>query len=339
MKKFIIATLLFLMPFYIPILTYVVFDPFMVVWKYDSFYNMNNKVWIDLDKDYVSTTTFDKQYKEEGYNSFIFGSSRSIFYEISDWKKHIGKSSKCYHFDASDESLYGLGKKIKYINDKGLKIENALLIFDYNLLVQDKPRKDHLYAISPQLENKSNAASFHLEFLKAFLSFPFLYEYIDYKFSGRAKPYMKTIISKKYDDKHNEYDLKTNEIRFRAAEELISEGKYYTDEKMKEFYKRDSLQTYSDVAIKENSKKMLKEIFEIFNTHGTNYKIIISPKYDQLKINEEDLSYLIKLFGEKNVFNFSGKNNMTDDYKNYYDPNHYRSHIAREVMSIIYKNE
>ena len=71
----------------------------------------------------------------------------------------------------------------------------------------------------------------------------------------------------------------------------------------------------------------------------TNYRIIISPLYNQIKLNNQDLDYLKQLFGKDNVFDFSGINKFTKDYNNYYESSHYRPHIAREIMQLIYHDE
>jgi uncharacterized protein YdiU (UPF0061 family) len=141
------------------------------------------------------------------------------------------------------------------------------------------------------------------------------------------------------DDRPKKYDIKTNEIRFETIENLITQGKYYTEERKKGFFQRDTLQKYSPRAIAENQKILLKNIFDIFNKHKTNYKIIINPLYNQIKLNNQDLDYLIQLFGRNNVFDFSGINKFTNDYNNYYEAIHYRPNIAREIMNLIYQNE
>jgi hypothetical protein len=337
MKKFIKTILLFLIPFLILLAYYIVLDPFMVIKKYDKFYDSDSKGWVGLNRDYISTTTFDNNYRKRQYNSFIFGNSRSLFYQVSDWKNHLTANSNCYHFDASRESLYGLYKKVKYIDSKNLKIKNALVILDYVTLSQEKPKAGHLYIISPLLENYSNILLFHLEFLKAFLSPKFLFAYFDFRISGKVKPYMKK--GDLIDDRPMKYDITWNEIRFDVFEDLISKGKYYNEERMKSFIKKDTLQTISPVAITEKQKKILKEILDVFHKHKTDYKIIISPQYNQVKLNTRDLYFLIQLFGEKNVYDFSGKNKFTIDYHDYYERSHYRPHIAREIMTIIYKND
>jgi hypothetical protein len=337
MKKFITRILSFFFPFLVVVMAYVVLDPFMVLKGYDTFFDPKANGWVGLNKDYVSTTTFDSNYQKEQYNSFIFGNSRSIFYQVSDWKRNLKPKSNCYHFDASGEALYSLYKKVKYIESKKLEIKNVLLILDYSTLIQDKPKTGHLFVISPQLENNENLFSFNFEFLKAFLSPKFLSAYIDFKLSGKVKPYMKN--DNLIDDRPSKYDLSTNEIRFDAFEALINKGEYYTNDRKSVFYKRDTIQTFSPIGIAVNQKIILKEILDIFVRQKTNYKIIINPLYDQIKLNPQDLDYLIQLFGNENVFDFSGINKFTKDYTNYYESSHYRPHVACEIMELVYHND
>ena len=332
-----ITILIFLIPFGGIVLAYIVLDPFMVIRKYDTFYDTKAKGWVGLNVDYVSTSNFDWNYQKAQYNSFIFGNSRSIFYQISDWKKYVDTENVCYHFDASGESLYALDKKLEYISNKNLKIKNALLILDYEILSKDKPRTGHLFVISPQLEKNKNFFSFQFEFFKSFLSPDFLAAYIDFIISGKVKPYMKTNFL--IDDRPKVYDRTTNEIRFETFETLIGEGKYYTEERKRVFYQRDTVQKYSPAAIGENQKLLLKDISTILSRNKTNYRIIISPLYNQIKLNNQDLNYLNQLFGKDNVFDFSGINRFTKDYTNYYESSHYRPHIAREIMKLIYHDE
>jgi hypothetical protein len=106
---------------------------------------------------------------------------------------------------------------------------------------------------------------------------------------------------------------------------------------MKDFYPRESIPSYSPVSIQDQQKIMLSEIENIFQKWNTDYKIIFSPIYDQLKLNKQDLIYLENLFGKQNVFDFSGINEITNDYTNYYEWSHYRPHAAREILLILYE--
>jgi hypothetical protein len=342
MRKFITKIIRFFLigtiPFFIIVLLYVYFDPFKVLYEYESFYKTDAKARVTLNQDYVSTTTFIKNNTDVVYNSFILGNSRSIFYQISDWKKHLGENARCYHFDASGEALWALNKKIEFIDKQGNIIENMLLVLDYATLIQDKPKSGHLFIISPALVDNSNIIEFHKTFFSAFLTPKFLYAFIDYKISNRIKPYMKK--GSLLDDRKQNYDNKTNELRFDYFEDLISKGKYYTPERLSVFYGRDTtIQSYSQECIKWNQKLLLENISSILLKHNTKLRVIINPLYDQKKLNKTDLQYLTTLFGNENVFDFSGKNSFTNDYTNYYESSHYRPHVAREIMEIIYKDK
>ncbi len=340
MKQFIKRLLNFsfflTIPFLVLLCLYIILDPFKVLKSYDSFYDTKADGRVGLNRDFVSTTTFIRNSEKIDYNSFIFGNSRSIFYQIDDWKKHLDSNSKCYHFDASGEALWALNKKLEFIDKQGNNLNNILLILDYATIIQDKPKEGHLFIISPPLVNNSNLFDFHKTFYLTFLNHKFLYAYLDFKLSGKVKPYMRT--SYLLDDRPLNYDITTNEIRYNYFEKLIEDGKYYTHERLSVFYDRDTLtQKYSSQSIFEEQKKIFQNIQSILEKHNSKVKVIISPLYDQMKMNDNDLIYLRSIFGQNNVFDFSGINEYTNDYSNYYESSHYRPHIARKLMEIAYE--
>ena len=159
-KKLLNFSFFLTIPFLALLCLYIILDPFKVLKSYDSFYDINSSGWVGINKDFVSTTTFIRNSEKIDYNSFIFGNSRSIFYQIVDWKKHLDSDSKCYHFDASGEALWTLNKKIEFIDKQGNNLNNILLILDYETIIQDKPKEGHLFIISPPLVNNSNLFDF-----------------------------------------------------------------------------------------------------------------------------------------------------------------------------------
>jgi hypothetical protein len=339
--KFLLKTLGIASPIIVFLLIYTCLDPFKVVWNYDDYYDFScdsKRVWgVVINRDNVGTMTFDKYYKQNGYNSFILGNSRSIFYEIADWKQYLNENSSCYHFDSYGESLYGLSKKVEYIERKKINIDNALVVLDYVLLSLAQSPDKYLNMVSPRLDHYKNVSEFHVSAIKAFASPNFFVAYLDYRISGEIKPYM---VEKKLLSKFEiSYDLKTNEITYPQTEKQIEEGKYFTPEIMEGFKRDDTTQPFRPV-IQERQKELLQGIYEVFKKSGATYKIVVSPLYDQVKLNPDDLAYLESLFGKQNVFDFSGVNAFTADYSNYYDgDSHYRPHVAREIMRLVYTND
>ncbi|MBK8586032.1 MAG: hypothetical protein IPN88_11670 [Bacteroidetes bacterium] len=339
MRKFLLTALRFVligtMPLLILLVVYIKSDPFKVLYNYDEYYDTNDNGRVGLNKDYVSSSTFlNNSKRNKHYDSFIFGSSRSIFYQISHWKTHLPINSNCFHFDASNETLYAMNKKVEFLDGKGVKIKNALVVFDHGLLSQDKSKSGHLFMISPALVGDKNMLSFQLTFFKAFLSTKFLRAYLDFKLSGEIKPYMRK--SNLLDDTKWNYNMELNELSLDYFEELMLKNEYYTPERMASFYERENVRKSYSICIGENQKMMLMNMKKIFDKHQTSYRIVISPLYDQLNLNEADVTYLKTIFGEKNVYDFSGINKFTSDYKNYYESSHYRPKVANEIMDSIY---
>jgi hypothetical protein len=316
-------------PILILLILYVAFDPFKVIYSYSSYYKSGEPSYVTLNRDYVSTQTFIQNYPKIKYDSFIFGNSRSIFYEVKDWTKHL-QDGRCYHFDASGETLFGINKKIRYLSKKHIRIKNALLILDCGTLQTASESKGHLFLIHPALRD-DNFLSFQFEYIKTFFDINFLLSYLPFKFFG--------IKSQSLDDRPFDYNSESNEIKFTFFENMICENpnNYYLPRKSF-FYKRDNIQTYSPVVIKDQQKEMLLELAILLKRSNSNFKIIINPLYDQQKLNAADLGILKTIFGENNVFDYSGINEITSNMYNYYENSHYRPHIARKIMEEIYNN-
>ena len=333
--KFLYKATLIALPFIFLFLLYIFLDPFKVIKKYNTYYQSGYPSYVTLDVDYVNTQTFINNNPKYNYNAFIFGNSRSRFFEINTWKKYIS-TDNCFHFDASDETLLGITRKFKYLNNNHVPISHALIILDYSTLNQIEEKKGHLFINHPALSNQ-NWFLFQLEFFKSFLAPDFLRAYLDFKFNNKVKDYMKNDFL--LNDAPIDYNNKYNEMRFSNFEEIIKRNpsEFYNESKMKLFYSRDSIQRYLPEVIKDSQLLMLNEMSDILKKNGTNFKIIINPLYDQLKINIKDIEILKNVFGKQNVFDFSGINIITNDFHNYYENSHYRPQVANSIMKNIYE--
>jgi len=107
---------------------------------------------------------------------------------------------------------------------------------------------------------------------------------------------------------------------------------------MAQFYERNSMQQYRPQVIFGSQMDLLNDMASIFHKQKTDYRIVISPLYDQLKLNAGDLETLRRIFGTENVYDFSGINEITKDYHNYYENSHYRPHVCTSILDEIYKN-
>lgn len=325
------------MPFLLVLGIYVAADPFKVIHWYDPIYTGDVVGEVSLNRDYIGTVTLLNNYQERRYDSFVLGNSRSFIYGTDDWKTYLPAGSSCYHYNAPGEVLHAITKKVEFIDNLGLPIKNVLLVLDNGILQQKEVKKGHIFMMSPQLADNENLFEFHLASLKAFVNPSFLRAYADFRFTGKVKPYM--LEGGMLNRSQRTYNVASNELKMDYYEDLIERGEYFTPERMAVFYARDSVETEHPQFIDEQQKQELQAMHRIFEKHGTNCKVIISPGYDQRKLHNSDLQYLRELFGAQHIFDFSGKNPYTEDYRNHYEQFHYRATVARDIMNEVYSAE
>jgi hypothetical protein len=287
-----------------------------------------------LNRGYVCTETFVQQYPRQKYNAFIFGNSRSLFWQVADWMPHLPDGASCFHFDGSDESLFSLHRKVRFLDDHDVTISHAILVVDNSLLNSIEARSSHLLATPPRLTGYSNLLSFHGAFLLSYLDPRFLLAYYDFSITGQFRDYMRD---------HNvlnaepmQYDLASNEISYPQFERAIADNRYYRGSRRSVFSKRGSTPHPFPACLKSPHLRLLDEIGAVFAEHGTDARIVISPLYNQRQLHESDVQNLKRIFGDDRVFDYSGVNDITDDYRNYYELSHYRPHVAARIMREMY---
>ncbi len=333
MKRFLLIIILFCVPFIVILVPYLITDPFKVIYDYDVYAENGKPMYVNINRGYVSTQMYKKNKDKYHYDSFIFGSSRSGFYKIADWKPYLSDSASCFHFDGFGESLYQVHKKIQYI-DGISPINNVLLCIDEQLLSNVKPMYTHLHYLPPCLDDNKESLSFQFAAFRAYLTPSFFVGYLDFKLSGHIKSYM--IEQQIIDTTAYVYDVAGNEVGEKDVRGL-NDSVYYTPQKRALFYERPNQQQYySKCIIGEEQQRLLREIKAIFDKNHTNYKIVINPVYDQKKFQEADMAILRSIFGER-LYDFSGINEYTNDYRNYNDLSHFKSYIAADIIKTIYQ--
>ena len=132
------------------------------------------------------------------------------------------------------------------------------------------------------------------------------------------------------------YDYRWNESSWPEKEEKIVANQYYNGAVMDYFKPRPDIILPEPKCIFQKQEEILKSIRKIFDDNKTDYRIIISSGYDQKALSREDYTILCSIFDKNRVYDFSGKNDLTEDYHNFYDSGHYRPHIADSVMLRVY---
>ena len=338
--RFITRLLFYSLPILVLTAVYLLIDPFKVTGHYDNFYPGTTNGGVALNQGYVSCAVYQNFVQKYHYDSFIFGNSRSLYYPVAKWEQYLDSCSTPLHMSASSETLLGLTRKIEWIDKSGGVLRNVLITADNNLLSNVEASKtDRLAMLPPQLAGTIDALRFQFQSFHVFMMPQFFFAVIDYTISGKLKPYMIHDRQKLMDEDMFTYDAVHNEMNFSLMEKKIADGVFYDQKRIDMFMDfPQSPDSISPVAIGERQMELLQSINSIVKKHHTNIVWVINPLYDQIRINPADVATLKKLFGENNVFDFSGPNKWNADYHNYYETAHYRPIVACEVLDSIYRH-
>lgn len=332
MKLFLKKVSCFALIAMIPILglfiMYLYWDPFKVLKSYKDYSNSS----VITNRDYISTSMFLYNKGKYNYNSFIFGSSRTLAFRPQSWQKFLPPDAVPFMFDASRESIYGIYTKLKFLDSTKVPIKNVLIILCRDCsFSQSGNHEGHLFVKHPATSGESNW-SFQANFLEAYYSPKFLFNFYSYKLLGHYHPFMSGYI----EDRKIVFDTITNEISILGQEnEILQNPNEYYTRRNSLFYERIGEKTDTTQRINEKHRFMLKEVTSILERNKTNYKVILSPLYEQVKFNQADLSILEAEFGDK-LFDFSGKNSFTDYKTNYYETSHFRPIVGDSILKLIY---
>lgn len=312
------------------VLLYVFCDPFKVLYVHDNYYDPQDCV--TLNRDFISTQIYLSQPAEAIPDSFIFGNSRSLAFHCSDWQQNID-SQRAFHFDASAETLFGIWSKIQYIDRTGGPLRNVLLVIDAEVLQGSNNSHGHLFVKDPRISGESRIA-FQMEFFRAFLARGFFVRYLDWRLSGKVRFNVDIAI------KSQEYGhtLPSNDVFFDGVEAQIeSLGEAYFEPQRGNCPPRDpSPQRPGKAVIGDAQAEMLRDIQKVLAKQGTKYRIVISPLYNQVPLNPDDLGLLKSIFAGDKVFDYSGSNELTRDVHNYYEASHYRPSVAKAILRDLY---
>lgn len=329
MLKLFAKLLAFSLPVLLLLLSYLVYDPFRVLYAYP---NYERNCFVALDRDFVGAEVYMHQRAQQHYNAFIFGNSRSLSFLCKDWKPYIGNAAP-FHYDASGENLKALRDKVLFIDAEHGRLDHALLVLDDLVLGNTTAIAGPFSQPHPRV-SKTSWISFHLTLFTSYLSEFYFVKYLEYYYTHKYRPYMKGVVETRpidYDSISNDFYLKVYD------EQLEHDPQSYIQAHLEYYTPRDTnTVTFTNSVIGDEQLKMLKEIKAVFDKQHTDYKIVLSPAYDMKYFNRKDLALLYAVFGRDKVFDFSGKNEYTRDIRNYYESIHYRPKVARDILKKIY---
>lgn len=326
----LVEAFLLILPFSLASLWYVRKDPFMVLRHYSDydhsevFQNEGTMSWYKY-----------KLYRNKmHYDSFLMGNSCTKAFMSKDWNRYIhGMPFRLFN---NAEGVADLYYKLAALDaQKNQPINNLLIIADRNLLRSGNIKTGFMHVMQPEVSHVSEA-SYQFCFIQGFFSSKFTLPYLDYSiFHVYRRSFMDGIINPYgiahvgvHNDAFNpkEMDIKHEKEKFwHSADWQKIFNMHYVFQKDPPYIGK--LQQY-----------YLMKIKGICIRHHTKVKLVISPSLNLRMMNEKDISILDGIFGKENVFDYSRKNVISDNYHNFFDLVHYRPCAGRRMLKYIYRN-
>lgn len=331
MKRFVIRLLsLIIAPILILLGVYVLTDPFRILKPFSPHY------FSKTNRDYMSSELFIRNYPKYQYDSYVFGSSKCYSINSYHWLKYLPENSRQFVFQAWSETLTGMEQKINYIDGHGLNLRNVLILIDIPDTFSEnqlptKARSIKDFRISGQSEFSYQATQFW-----NYLQRPsFWYSSVVREIKG-----IKPIIH--FDTVSNDWFgfLARVNLDVKPPMDSLSRcSKTVRETFLKEIAtKTDADLQKSPMLIDGSFEEQLLHIKAVFDKHGTDYKIVITPAYCYTHpcMNRQDLELLQEVFGKENIFDYSGKNGLTTNCYNFFDPLHFDFSVGWQIIEDIY---
>lgn len=331
MKKFLIRILSFVgVPIVVLAIVYVITDPFKTLRPFGFQY------FDETNRDYISSELFLKNDPKYHYNSFIFGSSRCCGFNTYHWKHYLPEDTRQFLFQAWGETLTGMEQKIDYIDHNGNEIKNAILLIDIPGTFAEKQLPNSPVTMKHYKFSGQSRLAYQSYWFYWFLQKPSKW------FSSVRQHHRKTKLVFPADTISNDWGTGNNsiDIGYQPPKDSLSN---YTPKAKKLFlmqieHKTDKDLSESEPLISEAFLKQLMHVKSVFDKHQTDYRIVVSPAYcyTHPSINSKDLRILQDVFGKDNVFDYSGKNDLTMDCYNFSDANHFGLSVGWRIIEDIY---
>lgn len=330
MKRFLVRLILFLgIPVLLLLGIYLWTDPFKCLHAFDlSDTDQTNR-------EYLSTELFLRNYEQRRYNSFIFGSSRGCGMNTYRWKTYLSDQARPFIFQAWSETLTGIELKLDYLDRNQVPIDNALIMFDIPGAFENQQLPSKALSMKHFVFTGESRCSYNVTQFFNFLQKPSLWV------SSVKKTIKKEKLFCVSDTISNDWD---NQSRFLCDVIPMQDSlKSCSAISRGEFLHRIANLTDDDIEVSEplittSFEDGLRHIMDILERNHTDYYVILTPAYCYTNptVNPDDLEKLKAIFGDDRFFDFTGKNEMTDDYNNFSDPNHFGQRVGWMMLEKMY---
>lgn len=321
------------LPMMLLVADYIITDPFKMLRPFSLDHCS------ELNRDYLSSELFLRNDSIYHYNSFIFGSSRCCGLNSYHWRHYLPEGSRQFLFQAWGETLTGMVQKMDYIDSNGNDINNVILLLDIPGTFREKQLSQDIPVIKDYRFSGQSQLAFHASLFRGFIQRPSFWVSSFVQWMGQATTcFPADTVTNDWDNSCKDWDVRKQPVRdslsnctAKTKAAFLLTANHHTEADLK----------VSEPLITKAFLQQLLHIKAIFERHHTKYKVIVSPAYCYAhpEINRTDLVMLQVVFGKENVFDYSGKNDITVDCYNFSDPEHFGASVGWQILEDIYNRK
>lgn len=333
--KFVLRSLLALLPVALFVGLYIVVDPFRVVHPYHGVSIAEGDTLERIpNKRYVAVEGLKYYNPDHHYDSFIFGSSISSNFTAAAWKKHLPDSASVYHFTAGAETLSGIRDELRYLLDNGYPVRHALLVMETEIFHRPTRYEEMPYVPHYDVSSAISRLHFHRVHFNAFRD-PYMFLYQLWPTKRLADKLMEdgkmTTIPSGRDELTNEdssYGLDTL---------ILSRQEAYYQENYPWLIDMMPQPNPMPLDIDETNIGVLCEIAAMLREHHIDYVVIVPPRYKSQPLSPIDHAALCEVLGEDRVNDFSADSVLVHDLHSYYEGVHILTYRCSEMIDRCYE--
>lgn len=340
--RFMLLTALAAVP---PVILAVIFfagiDPFKVARPYPAaaYFPDPQKypARVSVNKGMATLAAFERNLQAgDTCNSFIFGSSISIYYDLDLWcgKLSNPEGVRAMHFDSASESIYSLGRKVDYLDSRVSDLRNALIVFDPIIMGNDDNYSP--FAIDPPALHPGDLLfrlKYYYTFFRASTNADFFKNWLPHVIDGKVHDNARNPL---FEPQPIVYDPVKNQEILPGFDTMIrtDSASYYSAYPLID--SPDAI-TVSAPVLTPGKLQALRGIASVFHRHHTDYKVIIGPNRRKVALNPADRDSLAMIFGGDRVYDFSMSHALDLEVDTLmYDNTHYRPVYSSKLLELAY---
>ena len=334
-KKFVLRTLVALLPVFGLIAIYVCMDPFGVVHHYDGISIQPGDTIEQMpNKRYVALEGFKYYHPQRHYDSFIFGSSISSNFTAAAWKRHLPDSASVYHFTEGAQTLSGIRDELRYLLDHGVEVRHVLLVMEEEMFHRSERYEEMPFVPHPDVSPRISWLHFHRVHFNA-LRDPDL---LRFKLWPTREITDKLLADAKISTVPSGRDEMLNEDSSKGLDTLILNhpADYYAD--MQWLADMQPNPGPMPLSIDPKAEALLKEIAAMLREAHAEYQVIVPPRFRSQGLSAVDHALLCEIMGQNHVNDFSWDPELIGDLHSYYDGVHILTYRCTQLIDRAYQS-